>query len=114
MLAIYYGNGWNARSLPFMSTHLLNANGTAYPVESVFPGGVLDENQLAQYGTPRLTGTFAWSLFCANAAVGIILYRVIRRPTNLSDWCTYYSLFPFLGQRYSAGIQERKGRPIRR
>ncbi|PLB50880.1 OPT oligopeptide transporter [Aspergillus steynii IBT 23096] len=77
MLAIYYGNGWNSRSLPFMSTKLLNANGTSYPVESVFPGGVLDEAQLALHGTPKLTGTFAWSLFCANAAIGALIVHCI-------------------------------------
>lgn len=69
MVAIYYGNGWNARSLPFMSTELLMANGTSYPVSSVFPDGVLDKSALATYGVPRLTGTFAYAMFMANAAV---------------------------------------------
>jgi hypothetical protein len=69
MLGIYYGNGWNSRSLPFMSTRLLNANGTAYPVSTVFPGGVLDEAALLEQGLPKLTGTFAFAMFMANAAV---------------------------------------------
>lgn len=69
MVAIYYGNGWNSRSLPFMSTQLLMANGTSYPVASVFPDGVLDKSALAKYGIPRLTGTFAFAMFMANAAV---------------------------------------------
>ncbi|OJJ78095.1 hypothetical protein ASPBRDRAFT_114757 [Aspergillus brasiliensis CBS 101740] len=73
MVAIYYGNGWNSRSLPFMSTQLLLANGTSYPVSSVFPDGVLDKSALAEYGIPRLTGTFAFAMFMANAAIGALI-----------------------------------------
>jgi hypothetical protein len=69
MLGIYYGNGWNARSLPFMSTKLLLNNGTSYPVGDVFVGGVLDESALLKYGLPKLSGTFAFAMFMANAAV---------------------------------------------
>lgn len=68
MLAIYYGNAWNAKSLPFMSTRLLTAEGKRYPSAKVFVNGVLDQNALAQYGLPRLTGTFAYAMFMANAA----------------------------------------------
>ncbi|PYH75125.1 OPT family oligopeptide transporter [Aspergillus vadensis CBS 113365] len=77
MVAIYYGNGWNARSLPFMSTELLMANGTSYPVSSVFPDGVLDKSALATYGIPRLTGTFAYAMFMANAAIGALIMHCI-------------------------------------
>jgi hypothetical protein len=69
MIGIYYGNGWDAKSLPFMSTKLLMSNGTAYPVSDVFVDGVLDEAQLLNYGLPKLTGTFAFAMFMANAAV---------------------------------------------
>lgn len=69
MIAIYYGNAWGSKSLPFMSTHLLQANGTAYPVAKVFDGGVLDENALNTYGIPKLSGSFAYAMFMANAAV---------------------------------------------
>lgn len=69
MIGIYYGNGWGAKSLPFMSTKLLMSNGTAYPVADVFVDGVLDEAQLLNYGLPKLTGTFAFAMFMANAAV---------------------------------------------
>lgn len=71
MIGIYYGNGWNSRSLPFMSTKLLMANGTAYPVHGVFIDGVLDEAALLKYGLPKLSGTFAFAMFMANAAVSI-------------------------------------------
>jgi hypothetical protein len=69
MIAIYYGNGWNSKSLPFMSTKLLTAEGKKYPTTKVFPGGILDKDLLAKYGTPKLAGTFAYAMFMANAAV---------------------------------------------
>ena len=69
MIAIYYTNSWDAKSQPFMSTRLRSESGKAYPVAKVFAGGVLDTDALAQYGIPRLTGTFAYAMFMANAAV---------------------------------------------
>jgi len=69
MLGIYYGNTWDAKSLPFMSTKLLNADGSKYPIAKVFVGGVLDTDALATYGIPSLSGTFAYAMFMANAAV---------------------------------------------
>ncbi|KAJ5580680.1 hypothetical protein N7450_006981 [Penicillium hetheringtonii] len=77
MIGIYYGNGWNSRSLPFMSTRLLNANGTTYPVESVFPGGVLDEAALFEHGLPKLTGSFAFAMLMANAAIGALIVHCV-------------------------------------
>ncbi|KAH7323129.1 OPT oligopeptide transporter protein-domain-containing protein [Stachybotrys elegans] len=76
MLAIYYGNGWGASSLPFMSTRLLMENGTRYPVAEVFEGGILNEDRLLEVGIPRLTGTFAFALFMANAAIGALVLHV--------------------------------------
>lgn len=69
MLAIYYRNGWDAKSQPFMSTRLRSEDGGAYPIAEVFKNGILDKNALAEYGIPRLTGTFAYAMFMANAAV---------------------------------------------
>ncbi|KAJ6113800.1 OPT oligopeptide transporter [Penicillium sp. IBT 18751x] len=73
MLGIYYGNGWGSKSLPFMSTKLLLNNGTSYPVHDVFVGGVLDEAALFKYGLPKLSGTFAFAMFMANAAIGALI-----------------------------------------
>ncbi|KOS37894.1 hypothetical protein ACN38_g11306 [Penicillium nordicum] len=73
MIGIYYGNGWNSRDLPFMSTKMLLNNGTSYPIEAVFPGGVLDEAALFKNGLPRLTGSFAFAMFMANAAMGALI-----------------------------------------
>lgn len=71
MLGIYYTNVWDALSQPFMSTQLRSEDGSRYPTTEVFSGGVLDEDALNRYGIPRLTGTFAYALFMANAAVSI-------------------------------------------
>ena len=77
MLGIYYGNGWNAQSQPFMSTKLRTAAGGKYPVGKVFVGGVLSQQALAQYGIPQLSGTFAYAMFMANAAIGALIVHVI-------------------------------------
>lgn len=69
MIGIYYGNVWNAKSQPFMSTRLRTAAGKAYPVTKVFTGGVLNEAALEKYGIPHLTGSFAYAMLMANAAV---------------------------------------------
>lgn len=52
-----------------MSTRLLTDEGSRYPTTDVFIGGVLDEKALFATGIPRLTGSFAYSMFMANAAV---------------------------------------------
>ncbi|OQE43112.1 hypothetical protein PENCOP_c003G05068 [Penicillium coprophilum] len=77
MIGLYYGNAWNARSLPFMSTRMLMNNGTTYPVSEVFPNGVLNEAALVEHGLPRLTGTFAFAMFMANAAIGALVVHCI-------------------------------------
>lgn len=89
MAGIYYGNGWGASSLPFMSTRLLQENGTTYPIHEVFNGGVLDKVALAEYGLPRLTGTFAFAMFMANAAVSFphsYLKSLANRPDRSVLW----------------------------
>ena len=60
-----------------MSTRLLTNNGTAYPLSDVFPNGILDEVALAKHGLPRLTGTFAFAMFMANAAMGALIVHCI-------------------------------------
>ncbi|KAG6151218.1 hypothetical protein E4U37_005207 [Claviceps purpurea] len=73
MLGIYYTNAWDAKSQPFMSTRLRTAGGKAYPTSKVFVGGILDKTAFAKYGIPRLTGSFAYALFMANAAIGALI-----------------------------------------
>lgn len=77
MIGIYYSNTWNAKSQPFMSTALRTAEGGRYPTAKVFIDGVLDKEALATYGLPKLTGTFAYSLFMANAAIGALISHCI-------------------------------------
>lgn len=111
MLGIYYTNVWDSQSLPFMSTSLKQANGTTYPSASVFPGGELDEEAFATYGVPRMTGTFAYSMLIANAAVSTVLCYLKTTPVltlSLVDWCPHYPLLPLLGQRLCSGFQKRK------
>ena len=71
MLGIYYGNGWDAKAQPFMSTQLRSLTGERYPTQEVFVKGILDESALANVGPPRLAATFAYAMFIANAAVRI-------------------------------------------
>jgi hypothetical protein len=54
-----------------MSTQLRAEDGSKYPISKVFAGGVLDESALQKYGIPKLTGSFAYAMFMANAAVSI-------------------------------------------
>jgi hypothetical protein len=54
-----------------MSTQLRTQAGGRYPTAKVFVDGILDQEALARYGLPALSGTFAWSLFMANAAVSL-------------------------------------------
>lgn len=73
MLGIYYTNAWDSKSQPFMSTQLRSENGSRYPTGQVFTNGVLNETALEEFGTPSLTGSFAYAMFMANAAVSICL-----------------------------------------
>ncbi|KAM7190826.1 OPT oligopeptide transporter [Rhypophila sp. PSN 637] len=73
MLAIYYGNVWNAKAQPFMATRLQKASGGPYPTKEVFVNGVLDKAAFEKHGAPDLAGTFAFAMFMANAAIGALV-----------------------------------------
>ena len=110
MLGIYYGNGWGSRSLPFMSTRLLTASGKTYPSAKVFVGGVLDESALAKYGIPQLTGSFAYAMFMANAAVRIPL-RVLRYLAD-ANYCRlgrWWPTVPCSGAATLSGLTRAPG-----
>ncbi|KAH0278551.1 OPT superfamily oligopeptide transporter, partial [Aureobasidium melanogenum] len=77
MLGIYYTNTWGSKSQPFMSTQLRSDSGKRYPISKVFAGGILDKDALEKYGIPRLTGSFAYALFMANAAIGALIAHTI-------------------------------------
>ncbi|KOS18852.1 Oligopeptide transporter 6 [Escovopsis weberi] len=73
MLGIYYTNAWGSRTQPFMSTQLRSQDGSKYPISKVFKAGILDEQALEEYGIPMLTGSFAYAMFMANAAIGALI-----------------------------------------
>lgn len=79
MLGIYYTNQWDAKSQPFMSTKLRSEDGGSYPTAKVFAGGILDHAALAKYGIPMLSGTFAYAMFMANAAVRFVFFVSVQR-----------------------------------
>lgn len=89
MLGIWYGNVWQAKSQPFMSSSLRTADGGKYPTAKVFVGGVLSTTALAEYGLPKLSSTFAYSLLMANAAVSIHAAQTLyflHRSAALTRW----------------------------
>ena len=77
MLSIYYTNSWQSKSQPFMSTRLRTEDGDVYPITSVFKDGILQQDALEANGIPRLTGSFAYAMFMANAAVSAKLTSII-------------------------------------
>lgn len=108
MLGIYYGNVWDSKSQPFMSTALRSADGGRYPIAKVFVGGVLSKAALAEVGLPKLSGTFAYSLLMANAAVSPYFhFKQTFMPvlTVRVDWRVGHALFPVLGRRCCPGLQ---------
>lgn len=77
MAAIYYGNVWNSKSFPFMSTSIYTANGTQYNQTAVFVDGILDKQMLQDVGFPHVTGAYAWGMLMQNAAIGGLVAHVV-------------------------------------
>lgn len=79
ILLVYYTDGWNAKTFPFLSSALFTEDGKPYPQDEVFGGGtwILNEDALRQYGTPRLTGSAVWAFFCQLAAIGALFTHVL-------------------------------------
>lgn len=79
MLALYYGDAFGAKGLPFMSTSLFQANGKKYSVTSIFGSGstIIDESKLGEAGLPHLTATTVWGYFTATLAIGALISHVI-------------------------------------
>jgi len=109
MTAVYYGNAWGGRSLPFMSTRLLQQDGSPYNVASVFDAGVLNRAKLDAYGLPWLTSTYTWASVVGNMAVSSLPYD-LGSIANILDWCIDRSLYLLLG---STDRPDRQGSPTR-
>jgi hypothetical protein len=113
MLGIYYTDTWGAKSQPFMSTQLRSQSGKRYPISKVFVGGVLDEEALQKNGIPRLTGSFAYGLFMANAAVSpkLILLLASNNKANLVDRSALSSLTLFCSGVVTSSVPTKAPEP---
>lgn len=76
--ALYYGGAWGAKKYPFMSTAMFDANtGKVYNQTAVFgKSAILDTEQLAIHGLPRLTATNVWANMAAMAAIGGLFMHI--------------------------------------
>ncbi|WWC89674.1 uncharacterized protein L201_004599 [Kwoniella dendrophila CBS 6074] len=72
-LAVYYGDAWGGRNLPFLSTSLRTSEGGKYVSTKVFVNGILDEQKLAEYGLPKVTSTYVWAMIAGNMAIGAVI-----------------------------------------
>lgn len=61
-----------------MASNLRTADGGRYNASKVFINGILDREALDEYGLPRLTGSYAWSLCVGNAAVSHMFHTLER------------------------------------
>jgi hypothetical protein len=110
MIAVYYGNAWGGRSLPFMSTRLLQQDGSPYVVASVFDAGVLNRAKLDAYGLPWLTSTYTWASVVGNMAVSRLSLD-LDSIANVADWRIDRTLYLLLG---SSDRQDRQRPATRR
>ncbi|EME47911.1 hypothetical protein DOTSEDRAFT_146951 [Dothistroma septosporum NZE10] len=78
MASLYYGNAWNAKTFPFMSTSLYKADGTEFSITSVLNSrGTIDYSELTKLGLPHLTSSTVWGFFTQNLAIGALITHVI-------------------------------------
>ncbi|KZT33595.1 OPT superfamily oligopeptide transporter [Sistotremastrum suecicum HHB10207 ss-3] len=78
LTSAYYGNVFNGRNLPFMSTDLFASDGSAYNQSLILtPQNTLDPAKLAVYGAPRYTTTYAISQLAYNLSLGAAIVHVL-------------------------------------
>ncbi|KAL4757804.1 OPT family oligopeptide transporter [Aspergillus foveolatus] len=78
MAALYYGNAWDTKSFPFMSTSLFHSNGTTFSPNSVINSqGTIDYTKLEQVGLPSLTSSTVWGYLTQNLAIGALISHVL-------------------------------------
>lgn len=66
LIALYYGNAWNAKSLPMMTPTLFSETGDVWDQDSVFDANYrLNVTALATEGLPRMTVSEAWYIMCS-------------------------------------------------
>uniref|UniRef100_A0A093Y221 Oligopeptide transporter 6 n=1 Tax=Talaromyces marneffei PM1 TaxID=1077442 RepID=A0A093Y221_TALMA len=78
MLALYYGNAWDALSFPFMSTSLFRANGTEYDTRSIINNqGTIDFGKVDEVGLPYMTASAVWGFLTQSLAIGALISHVL-------------------------------------
>ncbi|KAF2156495.1 OPT superfamily oligopeptide transporter [Myriangium duriaei CBS 260.36] len=78
MLGLYYGNAWNAKDFPFMSTSLFLDNGKKLSTTSILNDhGTIDQGKIDKIGVPYLTSSTVWGYFTLSAAMGALISHVI-------------------------------------
>ncbi|CAO1621252.1 unnamed protein product [Parajaminaea phylloscopi] len=78
LIIAYNANVWNAKSLPFMTATLYNANGTVWSQGSIFDADFhLNATALAEQGLPRLTLGEGWSIMTNALALGALVLHVV-------------------------------------
>ncbi|KAF9477961.1 OPT oligopeptide transporter [Pholiota conissans] len=71
LTAAYYGNVFNGRDLPFMSTALFGNDGSSYNQSAVIDSNYrVNQDALDTIGLPRFTTTYAISQLCYNLSLG--------------------------------------------
>ncbi|OKL57459.1 hypothetical protein UA08_07227 [Talaromyces atroroseus] len=78
MIGVYYGNAWNAKNFPFMSSSLFQSNGSVYTTTSIMNDrGTIDYNKVDDVGLPSLTATTVWGFMTQNLAIGALITHVL-------------------------------------
>ncbi|KAL4916766.1 OPT oligopeptide transporter protein-domain-containing protein [Aspergillus aurantiobrunneus] len=78
MAGLYYGNAWDAKTFPFMSTSLFLRNGETFSPGSVTNAqGTIDYAKLEQVGLPNLTSSTVWGYLTQNLAIGALITHVL-------------------------------------
>ena len=78
LLGLYYGNAWNAKNFPFMSTSLFTTAGKKFSTTSILNSeGTIDQEKLDKVGVPALSSSTAWGYFTSNLAIGAMITHVL-------------------------------------
>jgi len=94
---VFYGNVWEARSLPFLAQDLFYPNGSVYNQTLILnPDLTVNETLLEQQGLPFYAGTWVVQLLSTNMAMAATFTHLLL--WNLNDlksawsWCTLSGL----------------------
>lgn len=78
LTAAYYGNVFNGRDIPFMSTALFGNDGSSYNQSAVIDANYrVNQEALDIIGLPRYTTTYAISQLCYNLSLGAAFTYIV-------------------------------------